>query len=137
MTTIGAFFQKECKAGNFSSQLLQGEIQSMAVNRADRSVTVSVRFSQFVEYGDLQKLARQVESPGVRRVELRPVFPGECFSAASLGAACTASVPELRATACFTPINPAISSSSASTFPQSVPNCKAVFTHVFSLLHAV
>ena len=85
MTTIGAFFQKECKAGNFSSQLLQGEIQSMAVNRADRSVTVSVRFSQFVEYGDLQKLARQVESPGIHRVELRPVFPGECFSAASLG----------------------------------------------------
>lgn len=31
MTTIGAFFQKECKAGNFPSQLLQGEIQSLSL----------------------------------------------------------------------------------------------------------
>ncbi len=84
MSTLGELFEKQLAGGNFPPAVLAGEVEGLSLDRADRSAAVSARFSQFVEYGDLQKLARQVEGSGVRRVELRPEFPGEAFSAACL-----------------------------------------------------
>ena len=61
MTTIGAFFQKELNGETFPQALLAGEITGMAISRADRSIQVSARFSQFVEYEDIQRLGRKLQ----------------------------------------------------------------------------
>ncbi len=80
MTTIGAFFQKELNGETFPQALLAGEITGMAISRADRSIQVSARFSQFVEYEDIQRLGRKLQGPGLSRLILRPSFPADCFS---------------------------------------------------------
>ena len=84
MSSIGEFFKKETNGKDFPPALMDGEIRQMTVNRADRTIRISARFSQFVAYPDLQRLASCLEGAGIRRVELRPSFPGESFSAASV-----------------------------------------------------
>ena len=86
MRSIGEFFQGELKGEAFSPALLAGEIEELAVNREDQSVRVSVRFSNFVEYGELQRLSEQLQGPGLRRLRFSPCFPAESFGADKLEA---------------------------------------------------
>ena len=60
MSSIGAFFQKEINGVTFPRPLLEGEIESLAIDREDRSVQLAVRFPGFVEYGELQRFGGQV-----------------------------------------------------------------------------
>ena len=63
----------------FPQPLLEGEIESLAIDREDRSVQLAVRFPGFVEYGELQRFGGQVAGRAYRRVTVRPSFPAEAF----------------------------------------------------------
>lgn len=83
MNTLGKFFQKELEGKTFPTVLLDGEITNFSVNRGDRAVKISARFSEFVEYAELLRLSEALEGPafGLSTVKLLPRFPGEAFSA--------------------------------------------------------
>ncbi len=83
MNTLGKFFQKELEGKTFPTVLLDGEITNFSVNRGDRAVKISARFSEFVEYVELLRLSEALEGPafGLSTVKLLPRFPGEAFSA--------------------------------------------------------
>ncbi len=83
MNTLGKFFQKELEGTPFPSVLLDGEITNFSVNRGDRAVKISARFSEFVEYGELLRLSEALEGPafGLSTVKLLPRFPEGSFSA--------------------------------------------------------
>ncbi len=86
MRSIGEFFQGELKGKAFSPALLAGELEELAVNREDQSVQLWVRFPDFVEYGELQRLSEQLQGPGLRRLRFFPCFPAESFGADKLEA---------------------------------------------------
>ncbi len=92
MNTIGSFFEKELKGKTFPESLLNGEISGFSVNREDRAVKISARFSQFVEYADLLRLAEALEGPafGLSTVKFLPQFPAEAFSAGCVTSLVTA-----------------------------------------------
>jgi len=83
LNTLGKFFQKELEGKTFPTVLLDGEITNFSVNRGDRAVKISARFSEFVEYAELLRLSEALEGPafGLSTVKLLPRFPGEAFSA--------------------------------------------------------
>ncbi len=83
MNTLGKFFQKELEGKTFPTVLMDGEITNFSVNRGDRAVKISARFSEFVEYTELQRLSEALTGPafGLSTVKLLPRFPGETFSA--------------------------------------------------------
>jgi len=83
LNTLGKFFQKELEGKTFPTFLLDGEITNFSVNRGDRAVKISARFSEFVEYAELLRLSEALEGPafGLSTVKLLPRFPGEAFSA--------------------------------------------------------
>lgn len=83
MTTLGKFFQKELIGREVPQAALEGEIVNFSVNRSDRAVKVSARFSDFVEYEELTRLCAALQGPafGISSVKLLPQFPPESFSA--------------------------------------------------------
>ncbi len=83
MNTLGNFFHKELNGQTFPEDLLNGEILNFSVNRDDRAVKISARFSEFVEYGEMQRLCEALTGPafGLSTVRLVPRFPSESFSA--------------------------------------------------------
>ncbi len=83
MNTLGQFFQKELNGKTFPEAVLNGEICSFSVSRADRSVKIFARFSQFVEYGELKCLCEALEGSafGLSAVTIVPRFAAESFSA--------------------------------------------------------
>ncbi|WP_322169939.1 PolC-type DNA polymerase III [Acutalibacter caecimuris] len=79
MGTIGEMFQKECKGEHLPDALWEGMIQQIRVNRGEKMAKITAEFPQFVEYGDLQRLARLIQEPGLHRVMIEPQFPRESF----------------------------------------------------------
>ena len=86
MTTLGKFFQKELIGSQVPQAVLDGEIVNFSVNRSDRAVKVSARFSDFVEYEELVKLSTALQGPafGISSVRVLPQFPAETFSAKAI-----------------------------------------------------
>ena len=82
MTSLEKFFAREIGERAFSAALLAGEIQNLSVNRAERSVKLSVRFPSFVPYKEIQQFvgAVQTASAGVALMKILPVFSQEDFS---------------------------------------------------------
>ncbi len=83
MNTLGKFFQKELVGKTFPEVLQNGEILSFSVNRDDRAVKISARFSEFVEYEELLDFSDALTGPafGLSTVKILPRFPAESFSA--------------------------------------------------------
>ncbi len=83
MNTIGSFFRKELEGQTLPGPVLDGEILNLSVNREDRAVKLSVRFSEFVEYSELRRLCEALTGPafGLSTVTVLPRFPMESFSA--------------------------------------------------------
>ncbi len=79
MSSIGAFFQKEINGVAFPRPLLDGVIEAIDLCRKDRSVRLTARFQEAVEYKELQRFGTQVAGEKLRRVSVRPRFPAEVF----------------------------------------------------------
>lgn len=83
MNTLGHFFRKELNGETFPQALLEGRIANFSVNRNDRWVKITARFSEFVEYQVLKDFSKVLEGPafGLSYVQILPQFPAECFDA--------------------------------------------------------
>nr|WP_291502299.1 PolC-type DNA polymerase III [Acutalibacter sp.] len=79
MSSIGAFFQKEINGVAFPQPLLDGVIEAIDLCREDRSVRLTARFQEAVEYKELQRFGTQVAGEKLRRVSVWPRFPAEVF----------------------------------------------------------
>ncbi len=84
MHRVGDFFQRELEGKSLPEALLQGELQSFTLNRAEQAVTMAVRFFDPVEYVQLRRMGEMLEGTGLRRVKIEPSFPAACFSPESL-----------------------------------------------------
>ena len=83
MNTLFSFFEKYINSPDaLSEALLQGVIEKVNINKEKRTVTLAVRFSEFIEESELraaQKLIRG-SSLSLERVNIEPKFPAESFT---------------------------------------------------------
>ncbi|WP_099204559.1 PolC-type DNA polymerase III [Neglecta sp. Marseille-P3890] len=84
---MGAFFQNEIQNQKILQGILDGDIEAMSLQKQERILTMEVAFALFVDYLDLQKFCKLLESSSfqLKRAVIHPRFlpellKEECFS---------------------------------------------------------
>ena len=83
MKNFGEFFSPYIDLAGFPPKIAGGEVKTMQIDSANRTLTVKVSFPSPVERSVLYRLEKCVASCTqlrLSRAEIRPEYPGECFS---------------------------------------------------------
>lgn len=85
MKELGEFFSKEIAGEKFSDALKSGELREISIGRAEKSLRLSARFSDFIEYSEIKQFESALCSQkGILSAKVLPSFPAGSFSASVL-----------------------------------------------------